>query len=85
MIDRLGTVLDLIPIKLSKLYNASFDENDIIKIKKGLIAINVREGITFTPQVDAISSATITSRLVYDFINKGEKIYDLLLERGFIQ
>ncbi|MGA1842552.1 MAG: TlpA family protein disulfide reductase [bacterium] len=85
MIDRLGTVLDLIPIKLSKLYNASFDENDIIKIKKGLIARNVREGITFTPQVDAISSATITSVLVYDSINKGAKIYDLLLERGFIQ
>jgi hypothetical protein len=85
MIDRFGTVLDLIPIKLSKLYNASFDENDIIKIKKGLIARNVREGITFTPQVDAISSATITSGLVYDSIKKGKEIYELLIEKGFIQ
>lgn len=85
IIDRLGTVIDLIPIQLSKLYNTSFDENDILKIKKGLISRNIREGITFTPQVDAVTSATITTGLVYDSINKGITIYDLLIERDFIK
>ena len=85
IIDRFGAVIDLIPIHFSKLYNAPFTEDDIIKIKKGLIARNVREGITFTPQVDAITSATITSGLVYDSINKGAKIYDILIEKGFIK
>ncbi|MBW1888315.1 MAG: hypothetical protein JRI52_08205 [Deltaproteobacteria bacterium] len=85
MIDRSGNVLDLIPIHLSKLYNERFNEEDIAEIKKRIVSRNVRETIPFNSEVDAISSATITSGLIYDSINKGGRIFDLLIEKGFIK
>ncbi|MGA1823389.1 MAG: TlpA family protein disulfide reductase [bacterium] len=85
MIDRSGNVIDLIPIHLSKLYNERFNEDDIAEIKERIVSRNVRETIPFNSEVDAVSSATITSGLIYDSINKGKRIFDLLLEKGFIK
>ncbi|MGA1867891.1 MAG: hypothetical protein ACMUJM_05015 [bacterium] len=85
IIDRSGNVLDLIPIQLSKLYNEAFTQEDISQIKERIVSRNVREMIPFNSEVDAISSATITSGIIYDSINKGGRIYDLLLEKGFIK
>ncbi|MGA1794963.1 MAG: TlpA family protein disulfide reductase [bacterium] len=84
IVDRLGNVRDIIPIHLSKLYNETFNEEDVSKIKGNIIARNVRETIPFNPAVDAVSSATITSGLMYDSINKGALIYRRLIEKGFI-
>lgn len=83
--DRLGNVLDIIPIHLSKLYNETFDGNDVAKVKQHIVSRNVRENIPFNSDVDAITSATITSGLIYDSINKGGKIYDMLIEKGYIK
>jgi len=85
IIDHSGNVLDLLPIQLSKKYNLSFAEDDITKVKKSLIARNVNEDIGYDSKVDAITSATITTGLVYDSINKGSTVYNLLREKGFIQ
>ena len=85
IIDSLGNVVDLLPIHLSKLYNERFNDEDIKKIRGLIISRNVRENIPFNPGVDAVTSATITSSLLNDSINKGAQIYDLLLEKGLIQ
>jgi hypothetical protein len=85
IIDRFGNVLDLISIHLSKLYNELFTEDDVAEIRNRLVSRNVRENIPFNADVDAISSATITSGLIYDSINKGGRIFDLLIEKGFIK
>jgi len=84
VMDRLGNVKDLIPIHLSKLYNETFTEEEVSKIMGNISARNVRETIPFNPAVDAVTSATITSGLVYDSINKGALIYRRLIEKGFI-
>ncbi|MBN2373731.1 hypothetical protein JXL19_08090 [bacterium] len=84
MMDRLGNVMDIIPIQLSKLYNETFTELELNRVKTRLLSRNVRENISFDPEVDAITSATITSAILYDSMNKGKDIYNLLIEKGFI-
>jgi len=84
IMDHLGNVKDIIPIHLSKLYNETLNEADVSKIKGNIIARNVRETIPFNPAVDAVTSATITSGLMYDSVNNGALIYRRLIEKGFI-
>jgi len=85
IIDHSGNVLDLLPIQLSKKYNILFAHDDTAKVKKSLVLKNVNEDILYDSKVDAITSATITTGLVYDSINKGSTVYELLREKGFIQ
>ena len=84
IIDHSGNVLDLLPIQLSKRYNLPFAEDDISKVKKSLITRNVNNDILYDSKLDAVTSATITTGLVYDSINRGSSVYTLLREKGFI-
>jgi len=85
LIDNVGKVLDLLPIQLSKAYNRPFAQDDMAKVKASLISRNVNKDIGYDSKIDAVTSATITTGLVYDSINKGSTIYDLLKQKGFIQ
>jgi hypothetical protein len=38
---------------------------------------------SYNPQVDAISSATITSALIFDSLNQGQSLLQELREKGF--
>ena len=66
-------------------YNIPFSQDDIKKVKKSLISTNVNKTLSFDPKVDTITSATITTGLVFDSINKGSSLFNLLREKGFIQ
>ena len=84
IIDHAGKVLDILPVQLSKKYNVLFSQDDMAKVKKSLISKNVNEDISFDSKIDAVTSATITTGLIYDSINKGSTIFNLLREKGFI-
>jgi len=38
----------------------------------------------FNPQLDAVTSATITSAVIFDGLSKGKEVFDFLKQEGLI-
>jgi peroxiredoxin len=80
-----GMVVNFLPLKVTKLDNANWDAKEIEKMKGHLMGRSILQPTDFNPQVDAISSATMTSALIVDSLNKAKGLYDGLKGKGYIK
>jgi peroxiredoxin len=80
-----GMVVNFLPLKLTKLDNANWDAKEIETMKGRLVGRSILQPTDFDPQVDAISSATMTSALIVDSLNKAKGLYDGLKGKGYIK
>jgi len=83
--DDTGKVLLFQSIRLSKYDNLPWDENDISLIRSRIVGKYIFHHIPYYPKVDAVSSATITTAVIYDSMSKGYKIYEVLKEKGLLK
>lgn len=83
--DHEGTFLQFIPISISKRGNEEWDEEDIAKIQDRFEGKSLLKAIPFNAKVDAISSATISSELIYDSMGKTKQVFEKLIELGYIK
>ncbi len=83
--DHQGLIRDFIPIHVTKFGNKPFEETDVEKIRKALVGRNVTTPIQYNPDTDAVSSASMTSALIFKSIKKGTKIFEVLKKEGYIQ
>ena len=82
--DKAGKIVFFESVHLSKYDNLPWDESDLTLIQSRLLGKYIFNPIPFDTEVDAISSATITSKVVYDSFSDGQKIYNLLKKKGFL-
>ena len=82
--DDQGKFLQFIPLSISKLGNEKWDKEDIAKIQNHFAGKSLLEEIHFNPEIDAVSSATISSRLIYDSMDQTAQVYYRLIELGYI-
>ncbi len=80
-----GTILNFLPLQATKKNNLPWDEKEIEQMKKRLVGRSILQPVDFDPQVDAISSATMTAALIVDSINKAKNIYEGLKNKGYIK
>ncbi|KPK94171.1 MAG: hypothetical protein AMJ94_02060 [Deltaproteobacteria bacterium SM23_61] len=80
-----GMVVNFLPLKVTKLDNANWDAKEIETMKGRLVGRSILQPTDFNPQVDAISSATMTSALIVDSLNKAKGLYDGLKGKGYIK
>jgi len=80
--DEKMTFLDFIPLHITKRYNKPWDRDDIDKIRNKFSGKSLFEPVSFDPMVDAVSSATISSKLVFHSINQTGKAYQELVKLG---
>lgn len=85
VIDDAGKVLKFQSIHLSKADNVPWDHKDVSKIQSRIGGKLLYENFPFNPEVDAISSATITTQVIYDSISDGQGIYQMLKKKGLLQ
>jgi peroxiredoxin len=83
--DSNGNIAHFAPIYLPKSYNKEWNEKDVQKFKQRLENHTVAESFEFNPEVDAITSATITSSLIFDTMNKTKYLFDKLKAQGIIK
>jgi hypothetical protein len=85
--DDKGKYLDFAPILVTKLGNKEWSSTDINKfktrLKKQTANMSLLKQLVFDPKVDAVTSATISSKLVYDSLNNTKDVYDKLAEMGY--
>ena len=82
--DAAGKVLRFVPLQVTKYDNEDFDGDDLRKIRSRIVGKHLADTFIFDPEVDAVSSATITSALIFDSFSKGKTLMEELKEKGLI-
>ena len=80
--DSSGEVLKFEPIQLTKWGNKPWDESDVAKMRERILGRYIAQPYLFNPEVDAVSSATITSAIIIDAVFRGKKLLEELRDRG---
>jgi len=83
--DEKGMIINFFPLQVTKLDNLPWDEKEVERMKQRLVGRSILQPVDFDPQVDAISSATMTAALIVDSINKAKTLYDGLKSKGYIK
>jgi peroxiredoxin len=83
--DSEGTVIDIVPIQLTKVGNLNWTEEDIKKIKSRTIGRSILSPFTFDSNVDSVSGATITAALIFDSLDKAKEIFEKLKKEGYVK
>ncbi len=72
IVDSKGYIVDFIPIHLTKRFNKTWNKKETEKMRNKLIGKNIFKNLQFNKHVDAVTSATITSSMIFFHINKAK-------------
>jgi hypothetical protein len=76
ILDEKGKVVGFEPIYLTKRGNKEWSEENIEKMRRRVVGRSVLQAIDFNPEVDAVTSATITSAMIFRAIAQGKEILE---------
>lgn len=76
--NEIGEIIDIVPLDITKKGNVSWNVEDMKKLKKQLIGRNLKYPQPFNPDIDAITSATMSTSIIYDSISQGEILMEML-------
>ena len=73
--DEKGKIVDLQPIYLTKYGNKVWSEKDIEKMRSRIVGESILQSRDFDSEVDAVTSATITSAIMFQALSEGRAIF----------
>jgi peroxiredoxin len=76
--DRKGIIRDFIPIVVTKTDNLPFSVDDTERMRKNLVGRSLFMPFKFDKEVDAVTSATLTSLVIYDSVYHGRELLNLV-------
>jgi hypothetical protein len=82
--DSTGIVLEIVNLQLTKWGNEPWDAADMAKMRGRLIGRSLRSPFIFNPSVDAVSSATITSAMIFNSLSQGNQLLKALQVGGWL-
>jgi hypothetical protein len=82
--DISGKVLGFTPLQLTKYDNEPWNEDDVTKMRKRVLGRYIYKPMPFNREVDAVSSATMTSAIIFDSLSQGEELLKNLKKIGLI-
>jgi hypothetical protein len=77
-----GRVVNLAPITITKYKNVEFDEKDVAFLKSRVVGRLLSQEIVFDPTVDAVSTATMSTALVFDTLRRLRETWDGMVKAG---
>ncbi|MDF1527223.1 MAG: hypothetical protein RRA15_13685 [bacterium] len=77
-----GVVVDFDAISVTKYWNKEWNEEEVDQMRRKLLGLSALEDRAFDPQVDAVSTATMSSSLIFDSLSKTGPIVKILKEKG---
>lgn len=84
LFDRSTQVVGFEPLQLTKRGNINWDEREVESMRKRLLGKHLSMPQPFDPAVDAISSATMTSAIIFDSLAQGEELIKELRTQGLL-
>ncbi len=82
--DASGEVLDFEPLQLTKYGNDDWDEEDLAKMRARVMGRSLLKPWPFNPKTDAVTSATITSAVIFNSLSKGASLIQELKKKGML-
>jgi len=76
--DAVGIIRDVHAIHLTKYGNVVWNEEDLKTINSRLVGMKIDDNIQFNSEVDAVTTATMTSSLMYNSIKRLKSVIDRL-------
>lgn len=83
--DHNGKVLNFTPLHLTKYGNVDWNREEIDFFTKRVEGKNIVDFQTFQPDVDAVTSATMTSAIIFNDITRGRELLDELRQEKLIK
>ncbi|UCF30046.1 MAG: hypothetical protein JSV26_08150 [bacterium] len=83
--DTRALVVDFDPVFVTKYWNKPWNEEEVAFMRKKLLGLSVLEERDFDPEVDAVSTATMSSTLIFDSLERTGEIMRILEEEGYLQ
>ncbi len=80
--DSTGRIVGFEPLKLTKHGNVEWSQADIQRLRQRVVGKYLTVFPPFDPGVDAITSATISSAIIFDGIAQGESLLQELRDKG---
>jgi hypothetical protein len=71
------------PLEITKYGNVPWTDEDIAKMKKNLVGRNIFEPFAFNPAVDAVTTATMSSSMIYEAMNRARQHFQDFYEYRF--
>lgn len=75
ILDQDGIIRDFFPLQLTKLGNVQWSDEDTAKLKSGIVGKSIFDSFPFNPKADAVTTATMSSSLIYEALNNGKNIF----------
>ena len=73
--DEKGKITGFEPIHLTKYGNKVWSQSDVDKMRGRIVGRSVLQPMDFAPEVDAVTSATITSAVIFQALSQGREIF----------
>jgi hypothetical protein len=83
--DEGGKVVGFTPLQVTKYGNEPWNETEILKMKGRLLGRSIMKPLEFDPKVDAVTSATMTSALIFDSVREAKETYAALEKEGYLK
>ena len=83
--DASGMVLSFKPLHLTKYGNVEWDEAEVAQFTRRVVGRPLAGGWTFSAKVDAVTSATMTSAIIFDDLNRGRELLEELRSKGLLE
>lgn len=77
-----GKIVDFDAVSVTKYWNELWNEKDVAFMRKKLLGLSVLEEREFDPDVDAVSTATMSSTLIFDSVGRTGEIFEVLKQEG---
>lgn len=84
LFEEKGEILQLIPIQLTKYDNEDWDETDLKEMREKVVGRRINMPFDFDPKVDAVTSATITSSMIFKSLDDGQTLFRELKKKGLL-
>ncbi len=81
--DQLGVVTDFFPLEITKFENIPWTDEDIAKMRNNLVGRTIFEPFEFNHEVDAVTTATMSSSLVYESMDMAREHFKDFYGYGF--
>lgn len=79
-----GQVVDFDAISVTKYWNKEWDEKEVDLMRRRLLGLSALQENTFDPTVDAVTTATMSSSLIFNSLDKSGPVYELLKRGGHL-
>jgi len=79
-----GKVVDLEVISATRYWNKPWTDREVERMRRRVLGLSVFEKRSFDPSVDAVSTATISSTLIFDSLRRTAPVVEFLKKGGHL-